>query len=187
MPRLTIPVLVMLAAPAVVAMTLAGAPRVAAQAPDAAAHTQWMNDASDAQDCGRERGRADRARSRSEIRCTRAVCAWYKKEFSLVESDRELRELPLDTSLLMEYRRSLVGVMSGVGRPVFGKDDWSFEDTYGMLFRLDGTPPLIDARRLNDHEDVVSDVLPVSLGDAEPTERVPDVPQLRFEHRSEGG
>lgn len=42
--------LALLAAPTVVAMTLAGAPRVAAQAPDAAAHTQWMNDASDAQE-----------------------------------------------------------------------------------------------------------------------------------------
>lgn len=50
MRRFTMPVLVLLAAPAVVAMTLAGAPRVAAQAPDAAAHKRWMSDASDAQE-----------------------------------------------------------------------------------------------------------------------------------------
>jgi len=50
MRRSTLSILVVLAAPTVVAMTLAGAPRVAAQAPDAAAHTQWMNDASDAQE-----------------------------------------------------------------------------------------------------------------------------------------
>ncbi len=50
MRRSTMPALVLLAAPAVVAMTLAGAPHVAAQAPDAAAHKQWMNDASDAQE-----------------------------------------------------------------------------------------------------------------------------------------
>ena len=50
MRRFTMPALVLLVAPAVVAMTLAGAPRVAAQAPDAAAHMQWMSDASDAQE-----------------------------------------------------------------------------------------------------------------------------------------
>lgn len=50
MRRSTMPVLVLLAAPTVIAMTLAGPPRVAAQAPDAAAHTQWMNDASEAQE-----------------------------------------------------------------------------------------------------------------------------------------
>ncbi|MEQ1730647.1 MAG: hypothetical protein ABL982_19945 [Vicinamibacterales bacterium] len=50
MRRSTLSILVLLAAPTVVAMTLAGAPRVAAQAPDAVAHTQWMNDASDAQE-----------------------------------------------------------------------------------------------------------------------------------------
>lgn len=50
MRRFTMPVFVWLAAPAVIAMTLATAPRVAAQAPDAAAHKQWMNDASDAQE-----------------------------------------------------------------------------------------------------------------------------------------
>ena len=50
MRRPTLPIFVLLAAPTVVAMTLAGAPRVAAQAPDAAAHKQWMNDASDAQE-----------------------------------------------------------------------------------------------------------------------------------------
>ena len=50
MRRPTTPAFVWLAAPTVLAMTLAGAPRVAAQAPDAAAHQQWMNDASDAQE-----------------------------------------------------------------------------------------------------------------------------------------
>jgi hypothetical protein len=49
MHRSLMPALV-LAAPLAVAMTLAGTPHVAAQAPDAAAHTQWMNDASDAQE-----------------------------------------------------------------------------------------------------------------------------------------
>jgi len=50
MRRPTMPVFVLLAAPTAIAMTLAGTPRVAAQAPDAAAHKQWMNDASDAQE-----------------------------------------------------------------------------------------------------------------------------------------
>ena len=50
MRRPTMPVFVLLAAPTVIAMTLAGAPGVAAQAPDAAAHKQWMDDASDAQE-----------------------------------------------------------------------------------------------------------------------------------------
>ncbi len=50
MRRFTMPVLVLLAVPTVVTMTLGGAVRVAAQAPDAAAHKQWMNDASDAQE-----------------------------------------------------------------------------------------------------------------------------------------
>lgn len=50
MRRTTVPALVLCAAPTVIAMTLAGAPRVAAQAPDAAAHKQWMNDAADAQE-----------------------------------------------------------------------------------------------------------------------------------------
>ena len=50
MRRPTMPVFVLLAAPTVMAMTLAGAPGVAAQAPDAAAHKQWMDDASDAQE-----------------------------------------------------------------------------------------------------------------------------------------
>ncbi len=50
MRRSTMPAIVLLAAAAVFAMTLAGTPRVAAQAPDAAAHTQWMNEASDAQE-----------------------------------------------------------------------------------------------------------------------------------------
>ena len=50
MRRPTTPVFVLLAAPTVIAMTLAGAPGVAAQAPDAAAHKQWMDDASDAQE-----------------------------------------------------------------------------------------------------------------------------------------
>ncbi len=50
MRRFTMPVLVWLAILTVVTMTLAGAARVAAQAPDAAAHKQWMNDASDAQE-----------------------------------------------------------------------------------------------------------------------------------------
>src|SRR3954470_5989310 len=50
MRRSPMPALVLLAAPLVVTMTLAVTPRVAAQAPDAAAHKQWMNDASDAQE-----------------------------------------------------------------------------------------------------------------------------------------
>lgn len=50
MRRSTMPAFVLCAAPTVIAMTLAGAPRVAAEAPDAAAHKQWMNDASDAQE-----------------------------------------------------------------------------------------------------------------------------------------
>jgi|GEM_PF-4212207 len=50
MRRPTMPAFVLLAAPTMLAMTLAGAPRLTAQAPDAAAHKQWMNDASDAQE-----------------------------------------------------------------------------------------------------------------------------------------
>ena len=50
MTRITLRAMLPLAATFLLSMTLASVPRLAAQAPDAAAHQQWMNDASDAQE-----------------------------------------------------------------------------------------------------------------------------------------